>query len=59
MEAVIWTLNQLGLEHHGGRVPAGLWTRVIQRLLALNAVIWHNWLIGALLKRSLIPYDHV
>ena len=59
VEAVIWTLNQLGLEHHGGRVPADLWTRVIQRLLALNAVIWHNWLIGALLKRSLIPYDHV
>jgi hypothetical protein len=28
-------------------------------LLALNAIIWHNWLIGALLKRSLIPYDHV
>ena len=25
VEAIIWTLkNQLGLEHHGGRVPAGL-----------------------------------
>jgi hypothetical protein len=60
VEAIIWTLkNQLGLEHHGGRVPAGLWARVVQRLLALNACIWHNWLIGAPVKRSLIAYDHV
>ena len=59
VEAIIWTLkNQLGLERHGGRVPAGLWTRVVQRLLALNAAIWHNWQIGAPLKRSLIAYDH-
>jgi hypothetical protein len=48
VEAIIWTLKkQLGLERHGGRVPAGLWARVVQRLLALNAVIWFNWLIGA------------
>jgi Transposase DDE domain len=60
VEAVIWTLkHQLGLERHGGRVPAGLWARIIQRLLALNACIWHNWLIGAPVKRSLIAYDHV
>jgi hypothetical protein len=60
VEAVIWTLkNQLGLERHGGRVPAGLWTRVVQRLLALNAAIWFNWMIGAPVKRSLIAYDHV
>ena len=59
IEAIIWTLkNQLGLERHGGRVPAGLWARTIQRLLALNACIWHNWLIGAPVKRSLIAYDH-
>ena len=59
VEAIIWTLkNQLGLERHGGRVPAGLWTRILQRLLALNAVIWHNWQIGAPVKRSLIAYDH-
>lgn len=50
--------NQLGLEQHGGRVPAGLWTRVLQRLLALNAAIWHNWTIDAPVKRSLIAYDH-
>ena len=59
IEAIIWTLkNQLGLEHHNARVPAGLWTRVLQRLLALNTVIWHNWTIGAPVKRSLIAYDH-
>jgi hypothetical protein len=59
VEAIIWTLkNQLGLERHGGRVPAGLWARVIQRLLALNAAIWFNWQIDAPVKRSLIAYDH-
>ena len=59
VEAIIWTLKrQLGLEDHGGRVPAGLWARIVQRLLALNAAIWHNWTIGAPVKRSLIAYDH-
>lgn len=59
VEAIIWTLkNQLGLEQHGGRIPEGLWTRVVQRLLALNAAIWHNWNINAPVKRSLIAYDH-
>ncbi|HEY3086687.1 MAG TPA: IS982 family transposase [Jatrophihabitantaceae bacterium] len=59
IEAIIWTLkHQLGLEQHGGRVPLGLWTRTVQRLLALNCVIWHNWNIGAPVKRSLIAYDH-
>jgi hypothetical protein len=59
VEAIIWTLkHQLGLEDHGGRVPAGLWTRIVQRLLALNAAIWHNWTMGATVKRSLIAYDH-
>jgi hypothetical protein len=59
VEAIIWTLkNQLGLERHGGRVLAGLWARIVQRLLALNAVIWHNWAVGAPVKRSLIAYDH-
>jgi hypothetical protein len=37
VEAIIWTLkNQLGLERHGGRVPAGLRARIVQRLLALS-----------------------
>ena len=59
VEAIIWTLkHQLGLERHGGRVPAGLWARVVQRLLALNTAIWFNWLIRAPVKRSLIAYDH-
>ena len=58
-EAIIWTLkSQPGLERHGGRVPAGLRARTVQRLLALNAVIWHNRVIGAPVKRSLIAYDH-
>ena len=59
VEAIIWTLkNQLGLERHGGRVSAGLWARVVQRLLALNAAIWHIWQISAPVKRSFIAYDH-
>ncbi len=59
VEAIIWTLkSQLGLERHGGRVPTGRWARIVQRLLALNAAIWHNWQIGAPVKRSLIAYDH-
>jgi hypothetical protein len=59
VEAIIWTLkHQLGLGRHGSRVPAGLWARIVQRLLALNACIWHNWQIGAPVKRSLIAYDH-
>ncbi len=35
------------------RLRVGLWAPIIQRLLALNACIWHNWLIGAPVKRSL------
>jgi hypothetical protein len=59
IEAIIWTLkHQLGLDHPGGRIPAGLWARVVQRLLALNAAIWFNWQIGAPVKRSLVAYDH-
>jgi len=59
VEAIIWTLkHQLGLDRHGGRIPSGLWARVLQRLLALNAVIWFNWQIGATPKPSLIAYDH-
>nr|WP_246425193.1 transposase [Streptomonospora nanhaiensis] len=59
IEAVIWTLkNQLGLERHAARTTEGLWARTCQRVCALNAAIWHNWLIGAPVKRSLIAYDH-
>jgi hypothetical protein len=59
VEAIIWTLkHQLGLDRPGGRIPSGLWARVVQRLLALNTAIWFNWQIGAPVKRSLIAYDH-
>ncbi len=34
--------GQLHLEHHGGHTPAGVWVRVLQRVLALTAAIWHN-----------------
>jgi hypothetical protein len=59
IEAIIWTLkHQLGLDRPGGRIPAGPWARVVQRLLAPNAAIWFNWQIGAPVKRSLVAYDH-
>jgi hypothetical protein len=47
--------DQLGLERHGGRTPAGVWVRVAQRLLALATGIWWNWEIGASDKRSRSP----
>ena len=50
--------GQLDLEHHGGHTPLGVWVRVLQRVLALTAVIWHNDHIGAPTPRSLIAYDH-
>ena len=49
--------DQLSLERHGAHTPGGLWARVCQRLLALGAVVWHNWEIGEP-GRSLIAYDH-
>jgi DDE family transposase len=59
IEAIFDTLkDQLSLERHGARTPAGVFTRIAQRLLALAAAIWHNWRIGANDKRSLIAYDH-
>jgi hypothetical protein len=32
--------------------------RVLQRLLALTAAIWHNHKTGQPILRSLIAYDH-
>nr|WP_218844726.1 IS982 family transposase [Microbacterium pseudoresistens] len=59
VESVFDTLKgQLTLEDHGGRTIAGVYSRVAARLLALAASIWHNWLIDAPIKRSLIAYDH-
>ncbi|MGO4616936.1 hypothetical protein AB4305_20765 [Nocardia sp. 2YAB30] len=48
---------QLDLERHGGRTPAGLIVRVLQRILALSAAIWHNDHTGAPVHRSLTAYD--
>jgi hypothetical protein len=50
--------DQLDLERHGGRTPAGVTVRVLQRVLALTTTIWHNDKIGAPIKRSLTAYDH-
>ena len=59
IESIIDTLKgQLGLEQHGGRTPAGVHARIVQRLLALAACIWFNWQLGADHKRSLVAYDH-
>lgn len=59
IESVFDTLKgQLGLEQHGGRTPAGVIVRVLQRLLALTAVIWHNHHTGQPVLRSLTAYDH-
>ena len=60
IESVYDTLkDQLGLQRHGGRTRTGVWVRVLQRILALTAVIWHNQTTqrpGP--ARSLIAYDH-
>nr|WP_246250673.1 hypothetical protein [Actinomadura litoris] len=59
LEAVIWTLkNQFGLERHAARTTQGLWTRLCQRICALNAAIRHNRLTDAPVKRSMTAYDH-
>ena len=55
--------GQLSLEDHGGHIPEGVWARVCQRLLALAAGIWHNWLLwdaGQINTpgRHLTHYDH-
>ena len=50
--------GQLDLEQHGGHTPDGVWVRVLQRILALTAAIWHNHNTGQPTLRSLIAYDH-
>jgi hypothetical protein len=50
--------GQLDLERHGGHTPAGVMVRVLQRILALTAAIWHNDHTGAPVHRSLTAYDH-
>ena len=50
--------GQLDLERHGGHTPAGVMTRILQRILALTAAIWHNDHTGRPVMRSLVAYDH-
>jgi Transposase DDE domain len=50
--------GQLDLERHGAHTPAGVWVRVLQRILALAAAIWHNHHTGQPTLRSLVAYDH-
>lgn len=59
IESIFATFKgQLDLEHHQGRTPAGVLIRVLQRILALTAAIWHNDRTGQLTRRSLTAYDH-
>jgi Transposase DDE domain len=59
IESVNWTLKgQLDLEQHGGRTPEGILARVLARVLALTAAIWHNDKIAQPVVRSLTAYDH-
>ena len=59
IESVNQTLKgQLDLERHGGHTPAGVAVRVLQRILALTAAIWHNHHTGQPRLRSLVAYDH-
>lgn len=60
IESIDQTLRaQLDLERHGGRKPAGVCPRVLQRLLALTAAIWHNETTNRPgLSRSPFAYDH-
>ena len=59
IESVNNTLKaQLTLEDHGGRTNQGVAVRVLQRLLALTAAIWHNHHSHQPVLRSLTAYDH-
>lgn len=59
IESVNWTFKgQLDLERHGGRTDAGIAVRVLARILALTAAIWHNDKTGQQVMRSLTDYDH-
>ena len=59
IESVNWTFKgQLDLERHGGKTPEGTLARVLARVLALTAAIWHNDKTGQPVMRSLTAYDH-
>jgi hypothetical protein len=50
--------GQSGLERHGGHTRESVTVRVLQRILALTAAIWHNDRACQPVKRSLLAYDH-
>jgi hypothetical protein len=50
--------GQLDLERHGGHTPGGVTVRILPRILAPTAAIWHNDHTGQAIKRSLTAYDH-
>ncbi|MEV7969880.1 transposase [Sphaerisporangium sp. NPDC088356] len=50
--------GQLDLERHRGRTPGGVAVRVLQRILALTAAIWHNDHTGQPVMCALTAYDH-
>jgi hypothetical protein len=50
--------GQLDLERHGGRTTPGVLARILQRIVALPAAIWHNDHASQPIMRSLIAYDH-
>jgi hypothetical protein len=57
------TKGQFSLEQHGGHSPDGVWARVCQRVLALAAGVWHNWLLWETHEiekpgRHFTTYDH-
>ena len=59
IESINQTLKaQLDLERHATRSFAGITARVLQRLLALTAAIWHNENTNQPVLRSLTAYDH-
>ncbi|MFA7767777.1 IS982 family transposase [Streptomyces sp. NRRL S-448] len=50
--------GQLDLERHRARTPGGVIVRVLQRILAMTAAIWHNHHTGQPVMRSLTAYNH-
>jgi hypothetical protein len=50
--------GQPGLERRRGRTPNGVIVRVLQRLLALTAAIWHSEHTGRQVMGSLTACDH-
>lgn len=59
IESINATLKtKLSLERHGGHSHQGVAARVLQRLFALTAAIWHNHHTNQPVLRSLTAYDH-